>query len=324
MDASNFLGAFRQFLSPDGGSDMSDPNYMKRTKGFTLVELLVVIAIIGILVGMLLPAVQAAREAAHRTQCKNNLKQIGLAVQNFHDTRRFIPPSRARDRYVTWSVLILPFMEQGNLYDEFDWQARYEDQDPLATQKTLEVYFCPSRRRPQVSDFETRGPRGSCGDYAGNAGYNRFWADPIGNANGVFLTGWDADHPVVNRRISTVKGRFRFADIGDGLSNTIFIGEKAVNERFTGKPGGWGDGSIYNSDDPGTVMRLGGPLFPIAKTAYFPAPGPGTIPVFGSGHPTVCNFVFGDGSVHTISNEIDTTTLGRLCSRFDGEVIGDF
>lgn len=299
---------------------------LRRTRrAFTLVELLVVIAIIGILMGLLLPAVQAAREAASRTQCRNNMKQIGIAVHTFHDTRRFIPPSRPRDRFISWAVLLMPYMEQQNLYDSFDWQATYASQDPEVTRITLPVYFCPSRRRPMISQNERQGPVGACGDYAGNAGYNSYWAEPDGNPNGVFVTGLESDHPLLpGDRIGQIVGRYRFASISDGLSNTVFIGEKAVNEKFMGLSGGWGDGSIYNSNDPGTVMRLGGPLFPIARTPYYPAPGPGTIPVFGSAHPTVCNFVFGDGSVHVISNDIDTETLGRLCSRFDGEAVTDY
>lgn len=296
-----------------------------RRSGFTLVELLVVISIIGILVSLLLPAVQAAREAARRTQCQNHLKQYGLAVQTYHDTRKQIPPSRPRDRYLTWVVDMMPFMEQQVLYDEFDWQLRYDQQDPATTAKTVDYNFCPSRRRRQVSLNEPRGPVGSCGDYAGNGGFNRFWADPDGSPNGVFVTGIGTRHPIVDGRISRVEGRYRFADVTDGLSNTIFIGEKAVNIDFMRNSGGWGDGSIYNSDDPGTSVRLGGPLFPIARTNHYPAPGPGTIPVFGGSHPTICNFVFGDGHVAAINYGIDTKTLGQLCSRFDGEVIdGEF
>lgn len=296
----------------------------QRRSAFTLVELLVVIAIIGILTGMLLPAVQSAREAARSAQCKNHLKQLGLAVQNYHDTNQFIPPSRVRDRYVTWVTLLMPFMEQQPLYDKFDIMASYADQDPAATKVTIAIMFCPSRRSPEVSDFEIFGPPGACGDYGGNAGFNSYWADPFGDANGVFLTGLRTQNPIIDGRITTVKGRLRLTDIHDGLSNTTFIGEKAVNRDFLRQPGGWGDGSVYNSDDPGTLVRLGGPLFPIAATEQYPAPGPGTIPVFGSPHPEVTQFVFGDGSVRPVRKSVDTTTLGRLCSRLDGGVAENY
>ena len=104
---------------------MADSNARKR--GFTLVELLVVIAIIGILVALLLPAVQAAREAARRSQCQNNLKQLGLAVQNFHGTHQEIPPSRWRDEHASGLALIMPFMEANSEYELWDFEKTYYD-----------------------------------------------------------------------------------------------------------------------------------------------------------------------------------------------------
>lgn len=291
---------------------------------FTLIELLVVIAIIGILIGLLLPAVQAAREAARRTQCKNHLKQIGLAVQTYHDTNLFIPPSRVRDRYATWVTLLMPFIEQQPLYDQFDIFSEYEQQARSATRIPISIMFCPSRRSPDISDFEIIGPRGACGDYGGNAGFNSFWADAFGDANGILLTGLRTDNPIVGGRLTTIKGRLRLIDVLDGLSNTTFVGEKAVNNDYLRRPGGWGDGSVYNSDDPGTIVRLGGPLFPIALTEEYPAPGPGTIPVFGSAHPGVTHFAFGDGSVRPVRKAVDVRTLGNLCSRLDGGVAENY
>src|SRR5439155_26949426 len=100
--------------------------------GFTLVELLVVIAIIGVLVALLLPAVQAARESARRTQCANHLKQMGLAFQNFEAANGFLPPDCIRSQWPSWAAIILPYMEGNNVYQLWDLQLRYYDQTPLA------------------------------------------------------------------------------------------------------------------------------------------------------------------------------------------------
>ena len=300
--------------------------------GFTLVELLVVVAIIGLLIGMLLPAVQMVREAASRTNCLNRMKQIGIGFTHYHDALRQIPPSRVgndtANGFLTWPVFLMPYLEENNLYERFDIKALYRDQDPAMLQETVEWMFCPSRREPQISKSERSGaPVGACGDYAGNAGTSvhypfDVWAAFDEPVDGVFNSGFAADNPVNGLRLERgPQGRYEFRSIMDGLTNTIFIGEKAINTDTFGQPGGWGDGSIYNGDEPGTIMRLGGFGLGISNTQKFGAPGPGTIPVWGSAHPQVCNFVMGDGSVQTLRNTTSEDTLRRLCSRNDGEPV---
>lgn len=302
---------------------------MNHNRGFTLVELLVVVAIIGILVGMTLPAVSMVREAARRTECLNNLKQIGLAVQSYESARQLYPPSRAADQFLTWPVFLMPYLEMQNVYDGMQLRKRYLDQDPDIVSKAMPMMLCPSRPRfnlKPVSLTETRGPLGAIGDYAGNAGTQRHfpfdvWAhfeDPV---DGVFNSGLAVDNKVVNNElVGPEKGRYSHASIEDGLSNTIFIGEKYVSRFGYKQSHGWGDSSIYNGDEPETFMRLGGYAMGLATSDALVL-SPGEFPIFGSGHISVVNFVFGDGSTHSLSNRISQDTLFRLCSRIDGEVV---
>jgi prepilin-type N-terminal cleavage/methylation domain-containing protein len=146
--------------------------------GFTLIELLVVIAIIAILVGLMMPAVQAAREAANRTVCLNNLKQIGLAMHLYHNTHQALPPSRFDSDGMTWAVFIMPYLEQKDLYNAWTPNGSYYDQNDTARLTAMKIYFCPSRARgeywtPSISGDPPNGPGnvpGALGDYACNAG----------------------------------------------------------------------------------------------------------------------------------------------------------
>src|SRR3954451_22208045 len=159
-----------------------------RRRGFTLVELLVVISIIAVLIGLLLPAVQKVREAANRLTCANNLKQLGLACHTFPDTYGWLPPNRlddiVTDGYATWAVLLLPYLEQGNLYNQWNINALYSKQTTAATQVSLKVFLCPTRNQQGVFSAET--PPGAVSDYAACAGSG---TSNQQNANGAFVRG---------------------------------------------------------------------------------------------------------------------------------------
>jgi prepilin-type N-terminal cleavage/methylation domain-containing protein len=149
----------------------------RRRSAFSLIELLVVIAIISVLMGLLLPAVQKAREVAHRISCANNLKQIGLSMLNYELDYGALPPSRLENRSATWAVLLLPYMEQNNLFREWDLSRTYYEQTNVARLTPVKSYFCPSRRTSTTSpvaslsgDSPVENPYihvpGALGDYA--------------------------------------------------------------------------------------------------------------------------------------------------------------
>jgi prepilin-type N-terminal cleavage/methylation domain-containing protein len=148
-----------------------------RCRAFTIIELVVVIAISALLLGLLLPALQHIRESAARTVCANNLKQIALAMRLYEQEHRCLPPSRTCNQSATWAVLILPYLEQKDLYRSWDLARSYYQQLPVAQQTALSIYFCPSRRlpydslsvsgdQPQIGDNLGANYPGALGDYA--------------------------------------------------------------------------------------------------------------------------------------------------------------
>jgi prepilin-type N-terminal cleavage/methylation domain-containing protein len=284
-------------------------------RAFTLVELLVVIAIIGVLVALLLPAVQQARESSRRIQCGNHLKQVGLAVHGFNDVYNTIPYSRL-DTRETWAVLLLPYLEQANLFNQWVMTKSYYDQVPEVRETTLKVYTCPTRRSPPkkslAGDVHQNGTLphvpGAVGDYTANSGTPAGQGDYYENGtfSGTLYTQLTAANGVF-----WYKGPYpmRMSMITDGISNTLFIGEKHVGVKNLNM-----EGSIYNGDH-GNSFKKAGTGAPLVKN---PQAASGN---FGSWHPGVCQFVLGDGSVRTIRNEIDLTTLGYMAHRFDGNAI---
>ena len=320
-----------------------------RRRGFTLIELLVVIAIIGVLIALLLPAVQKVREAANRAKCANNLKQIGLAVHNYHDSTGWLPPVRIDANYATWLVLIMPYVEQGNISRTWSFSEPYYQQSDIARETQVALYYCPSRRQPEAlsraedvnpgdntkppevsgmsSDMRfgaAYNPSGALGDYAACVGDMRgtpnipgsqHWPDVT--ANGALIRG-TALHS------GGFRSNTRLSDITDGTSNTFLAGEKHVPLGMFGRAK-VGDCSIY--DGVWTVYsgRVAGVEDPLAQSPEDVTPSVGGDAFFarkfGSYHLGICQFVFCDGSVRPIRTSIDPENLRRLAVRNDGEVI---
>jgi prepilin-type N-terminal cleavage/methylation domain-containing protein/prepilin-type processing-associated H-X9-DG protein len=290
-------------------------------RGFTLIELLVVIGIIAVLIGLLLPAVQKVREAASRMKCQNNLKQLGLALHNFHDTRGKFPPGRVLgplpEAGVTnavnhgWGPFILPFIEQRPLYDQYHWEVRLADDLNLPVVSTqLTIFQCPSAEPDRIY---TAGPSGggACGDYAPT-----WYVDPV-------LAGAGDNRGVLAPNLMT-----RMTDVTDGTSSTILLAEDAGRPRRwrAGRPGPdqTVEGGSWAAFNSGIILQGSAPDGAVR-------PGPCAINCTNereaySFHPGGANAVFADGSVRFLKATIDIRVFARLVTRAGGEVVpaGDF
>lgn len=338
-----------------GGNGRSGRHFLMPLAAFTLVELLVVIAIIGVLVALLLPAVQAAREAARRSQCVNNLKQMGLGCLNYESSRKALPAGGWTYRWIgdpdagygreqpgNWAYGLVPFIEQLQLRSINKGMTNAQKKAAAAEliSKPIPMFHCPSRREaigyPGPTSFKNAVlPAGTLvakTDYAGNGGTytpnsSEFsWADTLADsaesAVKVFNRGTQATWPDT----TNCNGAFCFAanlgleEFPDGLSQTYLAGEKYLNPlKYVGPgPDGLGDDgdneTLFTGYDWDN-MRWTRDGAPMPDTLGFTSPY-----LFGSAHPGGANMVLCDGSVQTVSYEIDATIHQRLSNRSDGEV----
>ncbi len=293
--------------------------------GFTLVELLVVIAIIGVLIALLLPAVQAAREAARRTQCTNHLKQIGLAVQMHENTRRQYPMGReATTQFaVSWGFRVLPFMEEQQVFGAFRTGVRVDDPaNSIAMRSPVSTFYCPSRRGPVADrDFDNNDAPAqvtgvaAAGDYAGNPGkFLRYGMvdetlGPIAGMDGTVAGPIYSYSRITARRVK------------DGLSKTLGVGEKHIPPPAVDAPANQvhylqGDTAFFAGDNPTAIFRGTDQGFAIGRDDP-------SRDKFGSAHSSLSHFVYLDGHVTSIDHGIEQPTFEAMSTIAGLEVVAD-
>jgi prepilin-type N-terminal cleavage/methylation domain-containing protein len=322
-----------------------------RRFAFTLVELLVVIAIIGILVALLLPAVQAAREAARRMSCQNQMKQLGLAVHEFHDTYKRLPPGCQRTVFpipkpsqptvmngTSWLVFILPYIEQQALYDLYRWDLPYnstENANNVGAQ-ILETLYCPSgpdpRRytdpngapvngKPSTHYYGVMGPSGPMDNFVVNInGTNYTYRNGDAGANASWgFHGMMCQYREDGNSISTNR-IVKISDALDGTTNTLMLGEisKFVPNTTPATPQHYRIWIRGNAGGSGATKNV---RYPINSTFYNGSNNFNDIS-FMSEHPGGCNFAIGDASVRYIAANINMGVYVGLSSMDSKEPVG--
>jgi prepilin-type N-terminal cleavage/methylation domain-containing protein len=320
---------------------------------FTLVELLVVIAIIGILIALLLPAVQAAREAARRSQCSNNLKQMGLALHNYHDAfNRFPIGSRSGSKSpynlsgTNWRASILAFLEQKTLFDQLNfedgWFSGYSDHrgfsggNEVLKGLLIPVYKCPSSTIDPFVEEPGSGNKNQSlmHDYVGIAGAN---PDPAGRTGSCKQGSYGI---VCNNGLFQANECKAMRDVTDGTSNTIIVAEQSGlvggNPIRANYGGGWcGAGEnawTFSTSDkvekPGILYHAGLTVFHYKINSQTTSAGSQqtyhTNTILNSFHPGAILVLLADGSVRGLSETIEMETMRRLCAADDGVPVGEY
>lgn len=306
----------------------------RRSAAFTMVELLGVLAIVGLLVGLLLPAVQAARESARRLQCKNNLRQIGLGLANYESLYRRYPkggtgvislndPSVLARMRLSWGTAILPFIEKTALYDSMNLQQPYLHPDNLQAGQTLvETYLCPSAPKQELLRPNGDTPHAmqlfARTDYGGNYGERGLRCHPLTNCQNNYVSSGGGRGTLMLGRDQDIAAN----DITDGLSHTVLVGESPEGLHSI-----WiGHKNVFDQSVPlDARIRSGSPWAPChpafsSRRGRFCDFGQ----EFHSYHAGGAVFSLADGSTHFLTGAQDFKILAAMLSRAGGEVIGEF